>query len=209
MDISQFSNPYLIGLIMAFMIGPVFFMLLKTSVLKGVTSAIIFDLGVLFSDVIFILMAYYGSKSLLEKLQDDPRLIIAGGAILIIYGLVTFFTAKNEKDNGSEVKISKTRSYFRLFRNGFLLNFINVGVLTSWLGIMVIVAPNLGMNPSKIFWFFAKILIGYLVVDLGKILLAKQLQKKMTPDIIYKMKKGMGIFLILFGLVMILKSFVF
>ena len=59
---------------MAFMIGPVFFVLIQTSILKGARAAIVFDLGVLLGDVSFILIAYYGSRSLLEKIKDDPRL---------------------------------------------------------------------------------------------------------------------------------------
>ena len=57
---------------MAFMIGPVFFVLIQTSILKGARAAIVFDLGVLLGDVSFILIAYYGSRSLLEKIKDDP-----------------------------------------------------------------------------------------------------------------------------------------
>ncbi len=115
---------------------------------------------------------------------------------MVIYGLITFFDPKNKKElDESDVKISKTNNYLKLFVNGYFLNFINVGVLAGWLGIMVIIAPSL--------------IIGYLVTDLVKIFMAKQLQKKMTPIVIYKMKKGMGILLIVFGVVMLLKPFVF
>ena len=55
---------------MAFMIGPVFFMLIQTSITKGARAAITFDLGVVLSDLCFILIAYYGSRSLLEKIKD-------------------------------------------------------------------------------------------------------------------------------------------
>jgi len=74
MDIYDFKNAFLIGFFMAFMIGPVFFMLIQTSILKGARAAIAFDLGVILGDITFILIAYYGSSSLLEKIKDDPRL---------------------------------------------------------------------------------------------------------------------------------------
>ena len=57
MDIYDFKNALLIGFFIAFMIGPVFFMLLQTSILKGARAAIIFDLGVVFGDITFILIA--------------------------------------------------------------------------------------------------------------------------------------------------------
>ena len=46
------------------------------------------------------------------------------------------------------------------------------------------------------------------VIDIGKILSAKQLKKKLTAGIIYKIKRGMGIVLILFGALLIIKGFI-
>lgn len=46
------------GIILAFTIGPVFFVLLETSATKGFTSALIFDLGVILADVVFIAVAF-------------------------------------------------------------------------------------------------------------------------------------------------------
>jgi len=97
MDIYDFKNALLIGFFMAFMIGPVFFMLIQTSILKGARAAIAFDLGVIIGDLTFILIAYYGSRPLLEKIKDDPRLFFIGGFVLIIYGLITYFDKENKK----------------------------------------------------------------------------------------------------------------
>ncbi len=72
-------NAIPLGIALAFMIGPVFFVLLETSVIKGFRAAVVFDLGVILADVVFVAFAYYGSRSLLEKIQDDPRLFVLGG----------------------------------------------------------------------------------------------------------------------------------
>ena len=84
-----------IGFGLAFMIGPVFFMLIQTSILKGARAAIVFDLGVITADVIFILFAYFGSHQFLMKVKDDPNLYFIGGGILFIYGLGMFLKRKN------------------------------------------------------------------------------------------------------------------
>ena len=52
------------GIILAFTIGPVFFVLLETSVTKGFTSAVIFDLGVILADIIFILVIFKSTDTL-------------------------------------------------------------------------------------------------------------------------------------------------
>lgn len=210
MDFHNFKEAFLVGFGMAFMIGPVFFMLIKTSILKGAKAAISFDFGVILGDIFFMLVAYFGSKSLLEKIKDDPRLFLIGGLILIVYGLITYLDKSNKKDadETSEVEIPKSNNYFKLALKGFMLNFINVGVLAGWLGVIVIVGPTLDMNPTYMFWYFATIILGYAVTDLFKILLAKQLKNKLTPLVIYRIKKGMGIFLIFFGALIMLKSFI-
>ncbi|CAL2102371.1 Lysine transporter LysE [Tenacibaculum sp. 190130A14a] len=209
MELTTLKDAFLIGVFMAFMIGPVFFMLIKTSILKGARAAIAFDLGVILGDISFILIAYYGSRSLLEKIKDDPRLFLVGGLILVIYGLITYLDKNNKKEvDETEVEVPKANNYFRLFINGFFLNFINIGVLAGWLGIMVVVGPTLNMNPNSIFWYFVTVIIGYLTTDLVKIILAKQLKKKMTPLVIYRIKRAMGVLLIVFGAFLMLKAFI-
>ena len=211
MDIYDFKNALLIGFFMAFMIGPVFFMLLQTSILKGARAAIIFDLGVVFGDITFILIAYYGSRSLLEKIKDDPRLFVLGGVVLIIYGLITYFDKENKKDaleNSNIMNVPIKNNYLKLFIKGYFLNFINIGVLGFWLGTVLVIGPSLKMNQTAIFSYFGTILIGYFLTDLGKIFLAKKLKSKMTPAVIYKIKKFMGLLLIICGVFLILNGFI-
>ncbi len=207
MDFYTLKNAFFIGVFMAFMIGPVFFMLLKTSILKGARAAIAFDIGVILGDISFILMAYFGSRNLLEKIKDDPRLFLIGGLILVVYGVITYLDKSNKKEEGEkEVEVPKANNYFKLFLNGFLLNFINIGVLAFWLGTMVVVGPMLKMNPISIFWYFVFVILGYAITDLIKILLAKKLKSKLTPLVIYRIKKGMGVLLIVFGAFLMLKG---
>ena len=211
MDIYDFKNAFLIGFFMAFMIGPVFFMLIQTSILKGARAAIAFDLGVLLGDVTFICMAYFGSRSFLEKIKDDPRLFFIGGLVLIVYGLITYFDKQNKKEalaSAETIVVPVKNNYIKLFFKGYFLNFINIGVLAFWLGTVLVIGPTLNMNSNSIFWYFATIILGYALTDLGKILLAKQLKNKMTPLVIYRLKKIMGIILVICGVFLILKGFI-
>ena len=211
MDIYDFKNAFLIGFFMAFMIGPVFFMLIQTSILKGARAAIVFDLGVLLGDLCFILIAYYGSRSLLEKIKDDPRLFFLGGLVLIIYGLITYLEKENKKEALESAKLINVpiqNNYLKLFFKGFFLNFINVGVLAFWLGTVLVIGPTFKMNQTAIFWYFGTILLAYFLTDLGKIFLAKQLKNKMTPAVIFRVKKIMGIILVICGIFLMLKGFI-
>ena len=66
------------GFVLAFAIGPVFFTLIETSITKGIKAAIFFDLGSLFSDVVFIGLALlclgYNQVALESYLEKLPVL---------------------------------------------------------------------------------------------------------------------------------------
>ncbi|WP_159801408.1 LysE family translocator [Flavobacterium sp. MK4S-17] len=198
-----------IGFILSIMPGAVFFVLLETSVIKGFKAALAFDLGAILSDIIFILIAYFSSYQLLEKIKDEPALFIFGGIIMLMYGIISLFklsrTTKNEiVDDASKDIIRK--DYLSLFIKGFLLNFINIGVLGFWLAIVITWGPQLDLEPSRIFIFFTAIIVTYILLDICKIMLAKQLRSKLTVRNIMKIKKGISIILIIFGIALLIQG---
>ena len=188
------------------MIGPVFFVLLETSAIKGFRAALSFDIGVIFADILFILAAYFSSYQLLENLSNQPGLYVFGGVILLVYGITTFFKGNSKKEIKEPFKV-KRYDYLSLFVKGFFLNFINIGVLVFWLGVIIIVGPSLDNEPSRIRVFFTTMLVAYFITDLFKILLAKQLKKKLTFGRIQLIKKAIGIILVVCGLVLVVKGF--
>jgi threonine/homoserine/homoserine lactone efflux protein len=195
-----------LGFLLSFMIGPVFFVLLETSALKGFRAALSFNIGVIIADVLFILAAYFSSYQLLENLSNQPGLYVFGGAILLVYGITTFFKKSIKNTNQQPIRITSS-DYLGLLVKGFLLNFINIGVLVFWLGVIIIVGPSLGNEPVRIRLFFGSMLAAYFITDLFKILLAKQLKRKLTFDRIRVLKKTIGVILVICGIVLIVKGF--
>lgn len=82
----------------------VFFVLLETSITKGFRAAFTFDLGIVFSDVIFILIAYLSTNQLLEQLKDNPTLFVIGGIVMFSYGLISFIQLKRNFKKQTEIK---------------------------------------------------------------------------------------------------------
>jgi threonine/homoserine/homoserine lactone efflux protein len=197
-----------LGISLSFLIGPVFFVLLETSATKGARAAIVLDLGVILADILFIGIAFLGSYKLLAQLTHHPALYGLGGMIMMVYGMVTIIRKpKTESlENQTEIEIPKN-NYLGLFVKGFLLNFINIGVLAFWLAMIVIFSPKLDLNPLRITIFFGGILLGYFFVDLLKIFLAKQFKSKMTPKRVVKIRKLIGIVLLIAGIYLIYEGF--
>ena len=191
-----------LGLFLAFLLGPVFFVLLETAAIKGFRAAFSFDLGVILADIIFLFIAYLSTTKLLSRIKDDPALFLFGGMILATYGVMSFVQTKKvlrQDDDTPEIRKLSKSDYFGLAVKGFLLNFINIGVLGFWLGLIIVFGPKLDMEQDRIMVFFGSVLGTYLVLDIFKILLAKKLNRKLTPNRIYLMKKGISIMLIVFG----------
>ena len=196
------------GIFLSFMIGPVFFILLETSIIKGFRAALVFDLGVILGDIVFIGIAYLGSFRLIQSLNDQPALFIFGGVLMLAYGVISFIQLKKEKKVNTDLidKEIIKKNYGSLFVKGFFLNIINVGVLGFWLAVIISVGPKLEMQTSRVFTFFISVIVTYLAIDCVKIALAKQLKHKMTPTNIYKFKRVISIVLMIFGLALIFQG---
>lgn len=193
------------GIFLSFMIGPVFFILLETSISKGFRAAMVFDLGVIFGDIFFISIAYLGSYRLITSLKDEPSLFVFGGIMMLVYGIISFIKLRKNEKSPDEIlddEIIK-KNYGSLFVKGFFLNIINIGVLGFWLAVIISVGPTMDMQTPRMLTFFTSVILSYLLVDCIKIVLAKKLKSKMTPTNIHKIKKGIAIILMVFGLVLI------
>lgn len=194
-----------LGIFLSFLIGPVFFVLLETSAVKGFRAALVFDLGVVLADVFFIAIAYFSSYRLIQSIKGNPAIFIFGGILMMTYGLVSFIRLRKigkNTDIDDDVLVVGLikKNYMNLFIKGFLLNFINVGVLLFWFLILITIGPKLDLETSRMLTFFTSVILTYLIVDIGKMLLAKQLRHKLTPANILKTKKVISIVLIIFGL---------
>ncbi|WP_147677018.1 LysE family translocator [Algibacter pacificus] len=196
------------GIILAFTIGPVFFVLLETSATKGFRSALIFDSGVMLADIIFILVAFFSTNKLLDKIEADPNFLVFGGVLLVTYGIISFIkTSKSFREIVREYhRVEIKKGYGKLFLKGFLLNFINIGVLLGWVAFIVL-ANSLTTSENGVVVFLSTILIVYFLTDLGKILVAKKLKNKLTPRLIYKTKKVIALVILGFGVLLLIQGF--
>ncbi len=194
-----------LGIFLSFMLGPVFFILLETSALKGFKAAFLLDLGVVFADIVFIAIAYFSSYKLIQTIKNDPAIYIFGGILMLTYGIISYLKINKISDENEFVEIKKS-TYISFFIKGFLLNFINVGVLLFWFLILISVGPKLQLETTRMIIFFSSVIGTYLLVDIGKIILAKKLKSKMTPVNIIKIKKLVSILLIIFGLALMFQG---
>ena len=107
-----------LGVILAFTIGPVFFILIETSITKGIRSALAFDVGAISGDIFFIVLAYWGTSKLSVYIENNPNLFLYGGLLIIVYGLFSFFKERRDfRLNPPQARIVaiKEGNYFTFF----------------------------------------------------------------------------------------------
>ncbi len=204
MDFSILT-PITVGFFTAFIMGPVFWVLLETSITKGFKAAVAFDLGVMFADVCFIGICYLGSFQLLEEDQNKQGLFVLGGTILLLYGLFSWINRNKKSKDQPEIQESK-ENYLGLAAKGFAINILNVGVFIFWGGITIVSSPASGKSFTSFVLFFSIVLLSYFITDLLKISVANRFKSLLTGKGIVIVNSIVSLILIVSGVVLILKG---
>ena len=204
MDFSILT-PITIGFFTAFIMGPVFWVLIETSITKGFKAAVAFDLGVMFADVCFIGICYLGSFQLLEDDQNKQGLFVLGGTILLLYGLFSWINRNKKSKDQPEIQESK-ENYFGLAAKGFAINILNVGVFIFWGGVTIVSSPASGKSFTSFVLFFSIVLLSYFITDLLKISVANRFKSLLTGKGIVIVNSIVSLILIVSGVVLILKG---
>ena len=204
MDFSILT-PITVGFFTAFIMGPVFWVLLETSITKGFKAAVAFDLGVMFADVCFIGICYLGSFQLLEEDQNKQGLFVLGGTILLLYGLFSWINRNKKSKDQPEIQESK-ENYFGLAAKGFAINFLNVGVFIFWGGVTIVSSPASGKSFTSFVLFFSIVLLSYFITDLLKISVANRFKSLLTGKGIVIVNSIVSLILVISGVVLILKG---
>ena len=196
------------------MIGPVFFVILETSIRRGVKAALALDLGVLISDLVYILIAYvfYLEVSGLINGENKGLLKLIGGILFVIYGAFTFFKKpKEEKVDEVGNVVQNSTDYFMLALKGFLLNFANPLVIFYWFSVITMGAKNsehAGTNENSILFFLGVILVTFFSFDLLKILGAKKLRPLVTERLLVALNQLIGIVFFGFGVFLVIQGII-
>ena len=201
------------GFILSIMIGPVFFVLLETSIRRGAKAAIAFDIGVLMNDLVYILIAYifYNQVAELSEGQDNSIVRLIGGGLFLIYGITNFFKKVPEtKIEGVFTESTTTKDLILLGLKGFLLNLANPLVVFYWFSVMSLGAEDAakGGSFSSMLMFISAILITFFSIDLLKIFGAKKLRPLVTRKVLIGLNRLIGLIFVTFGIVLIIQGFI-
>jgi|AntRauTorckE5430_2_1112549.scaffolds.fasta_scaffold05394_2 threonine/homoserine/homoserine lactone efflux protein len=196
-----------IGLILALLIGPIFFAIIQAGVEEGFRAGAMVGLGIWLSDLLFISAVYYG-LAYISKVVEGPNfglyLGIGGSIMLTAFGLGALLTVPkaNHLPEWSKETV-RTSSYSGLCLKGFLINTINPFTFFFWIGVASTVVVDGDMELMEARYFFGGILGTIIITDLIKVLLAKRIRRILRPVHLLWLRRISGIALIIFAVVLL------
>jgi threonine/homoserine/homoserine lactone efflux protein len=198
-----------VGLILCFMIGPIFFALIQTGMEEGFRAGAMMGLGIWLSDLAFILVAYSGVAFIGRLLEGRVFPVVMGlvGSVLLIgFGLVAILRRPNFRYYRLP-QTHRTSSYLTLWLKGFLLNSVNPFTIFFWLGLMsAVILKNSDANLHDSLYFFSGVIGIIVMTDIAKILLAKRIRRILRPRRLLWLRRISGGALILFGLTLLVRA---
>ena len=191
------------GIVLAFLIGPVFFTIMQTSIEKGFFYGVMVAIGVSFSDVIYVSICYLGLINLIDDPRNHVYMASLGGGVLTLFGLYHVFI----KGRSKSIAWSKVNGNgaFRYIIKGFIINGFSPTVLFFWVGTISLVSLDFGYKEGPDFYiFFGSVLATVFLTDVLKAFLSDKLRNFITARFIRITNIVLGVVLIVFGLRLIL-----
>ncbi len=191
----SFLEGFAIGLGMVIFIGPVFFILLNSSLQFGVKAGLAVASGIIFSDIICVLLCYYGLFSFVNREENQFWIGIVGSAI--IFGLgINYLLKKAIIITSISTKPKRIKTFFL---KGFSVNFFNPFVLAVWIGVFQY-GQSKYLDKEYLYVFLISVLLGIFTTDVLKVLLANRLKEFISAKRLAIFFKITGCLLIFFAI---------
>lgn len=235
----EFFHGALMGLTLAtvFGVGPAFFLLIQTSISKGFKTALFFDIGVILSDVIVVVLMMMTSIQL--NFDSSGSIVLPGlvaGLIVIGFGLYTYYSkpekivARSEKksielaemdkkfekidqhldkiDEKLDIKRKGPRWYVYLSK-GFVMNIFNPFIWFFWVTAVATASGKYDGDDKLLALFFIGVFTMVFSIDILKIMASYSLKRFFTEKRMKMLNQITGIALMICGLILIVRVIFF
>ena len=192
-------NGIKLGVLLTFLVGPVFFTIIQTSIERGFGRGVLVAVGVSISDILYVAICYFGFAQVMANSNLKVYMAYTGAIILISFGLYHLLVKSRKKSVDLSNSVTE-KQLVRYVLKGFLINGMTPMVLFFWIGTVSLATLNFGYsNTGEFLLFFAALLTTVLTTDILKAYLADKLRKLLTLRSLQIMNIIMGIVLIFFG----------
>ena len=191
-----------LGFVLVLSVGPIIFTIIKQSLNNGYKGGLSFVTGVWLSDIILVALSNAFTALVTELLEHKREIGISGSIFLIAMGVYFVFFKKVQltATTNGEVSRFRKRDIAKIFASGFIINTLNPGVIIFWLGNATVLSLTHTLKQRVI--IFSVCLLVNMAADVGKVMMAGKLGKRLTLHNLSIINKISGIILIGFGIVL-------
>lgn len=193
----------IVGLILSVPVSPIFFLIISTSLEKGFKQALIFEAGIVTSDVLCIALIYFGLANVINSSGFILTIYLLGGLCLIYIGLTNL--RKKIKIEYNHLDNNPSRS-LQMFFKGFVLNISNPAVIIFWVGAVGIALAQYNEIHLGVLYYFLFAIGTVLLFDILKIWLASSIRQYLKLTQISFMSKLAGVAMGSFGIYLVCKG---
>jgi threonine/homoserine/homoserine lactone efflux protein len=191
-----------LGFVLVLSVGPIIFTIIKQSLTNGHKGGLSFVAGVWLSDIILVTLSNAFTSFVAELLEHKREIGIGGSIFLIAMGAYFVFLKKVKltTSTNNEVARFRKRDMAKIFASGFIINTLNPGVIIFWLGNATVLSLTHTLRQRII--IFSVCLLVNMAADVGKVMMAGKLGKRLTLHNLSIINKISGLILIGFGVVL-------
>lgn len=204
LSIVLFGEGFATGMMLTIMLGPVTMIILRYGLQVNRVAGIWAAAGTWVSDLVFIGLTYWMTKTI-ESWSQQPgiRLImfLAGGFGLLVMGALMLRVRKKSFTTDGDVVQA---SYLQAFLGGFLVNSLSPFTLFFWLGAAVF----LHIQSDNPIWYYAGLMMALAAGDFTKAWLAPKLTSWLKESHVYWIQvvagiliAGTGLYVMIVGLI--------
>ena len=194
-----------IGLGLAVSVGPYFLFLINTSISEGKSSASYLATGVALNDLIFLSVAFLSVNFLMQNLSFIENAKGYAGFFILAYGIYTIIKKPAVKPE-KPLRLNPKEKLKNILR-GFLFNGLNPSVFVFWFATVGILLSKTNFNRNQTLAVFLSNVSTTFTSDLIKVRLAEFFSNYFTANLILKVNRVVGSFLILGACYLLIKAF--
>ena len=201
------------GIGFAFILGPSFFTLIQTSIDKGFVRGVYFAFGIFLSDAFMVAASFWGASYVFNTPIVSQIVGLAGGGILIGFGLTGFMKHRrslkikledayvHRRIEGKRIDLLPRKVLYLL--KGFVLNIVNPANWIAWVFFVSIISSKFsgetGLNLLLVIIFLTVTLATILSIDVFKSYLAKFIKNLLNEQWLIRVDIGLSVILLSFG----------
>lgn len=186
------------GLAYGLLIGPLFFMNIRTTLRDGMWQGLALVAGAFTSDLTLVLASWWGAGRLAAVTSEGLFQSWFGlicGLLLFGFGLTAAWPGKRNLSKQMNENQSVAKRH-HAYLQGFSINMTNPSNWIFWIGVATAArAEAPGGNETHMRLFMAATLIALFLTDLSKVLLAHQIGRRLKPGTPEKIVRFAGIIL--------------